>query len=818
MASKAAQGNPIQATFYSEQDKLLNSQTFAYPPYEDYSFAATTYDSFASIPTSTSSISMAPMSAYDTLGAFKYGTYPQALSESPSLIPPALTDLPSTMSSSSSASVPSAASSAIGSPNSSVAQAFTGQENWMDMSHGLGFVSGVLPSENFGNETFMSSGLDHENMYATTKIPGFVGKSEGISSAFKSNLVPFQSSNSVSITSSVTHNETLRGSHITMESPMNETDSQATTPRAEQYSSLATPPGNTSPILYNKGARQRSLGGIRPFKSPITPASALPSSSPVNSPETSFRRRSRTQSISSPSLSHFRGYPSTSLATTDIGHVHSPVQASTTHLHTPFFAQSSGNFVAPLESSYPNLIQSYPPPPTMDPGYQYGHEYSTFSSGPNAALNPASPTPSHSSVQSYHAPQSNLNNAVQPSFHSTFQQQFVQPLGRSPSISSSRSHHSPRSGSDFGDEGREKGRCPIPECGRVFRDLKAHMLTHQTERPEKCPITTCEYNQKGFARKYDKNRHTLTHYKGTMVCGFCPGSGSSAEKSFNRADVFKRHLTSVHGVEQTPPNSRRKSPNSAAGSTRKISSYCQDATGKCSTCSGTFSNAQDFYEHLDDCVLRVVQQEEPSEAINAQKMAEMANDKEVKETLERNMLTNTMDSTSFEGQEDEDEDDDDEEEESSDHGNDRSGRGSLRTSSKNHGNVLGPNKSGIVKRTTGPRKGLTHSKGGVPSVGKGRKKRKNYPPSWGVNPEKMKMKKRVVCVYDGQRRLWKDEMMLHNDFEVRMPLADGTSYVTDLDVKTLQRTEALHNATEEEKGPWNPESQQDLDIEQLMRV
>ncbi|KAK7714261.1 hypothetical protein SLS64_004361 [Diaporthe eres] len=72
-------------------------------------------------------------------------------------------------------------------------------------------------------------------------------------------------------------------------------------------------------------------------------------------------------------------------------------------------------------------------------------------------------------------------------------------------------------------------------------------------------------------RKYDKNRHALTHYKGTMVCPFCPGPGTAYEKSFNRADVFKRHLTAVHNVEQTPPNS-----------------------------------PQDFYEHLDDCVLNVI--------------------------------------------------------------------------------------------------------------------------------------------------------------------------------------------------------------------
>ena len=162
------------------------------------------------------------------------------------------------------------------------------------------------------------------------------------------------------------------------------------------------------------------------------------------------------------------------------------------------------------------------------------------------------------------------------------------------------------------------------------------MLTHQSERPEKCPIVTCEYHHKGFARKYDKNRHTLTHYKGTMVCGFCPGSGSAAEKSFNRADVFKRHLTSVHGVEQTPPNARKKSP--TAASAKQVLNSSADVAGRCSTCSAMFNNAQEFYEHLDDCVLRVVQQEEPSEAINEQHLAGVANDLAVRQTLERHML------------------------------------------------------------------------------------------------------------------------------------------------------------------------------------
>ena len=78
----------------------------------------------------------------------------------------------------------------------------------------------------------------------------------------------------------------------------------------------------------------------------------------------------------------------------------------------------------------------------------------------------------------------------------------------------------------------------------------------------------------------------------------------------------------------------------------------------------------------------------------------------------------------------------------------------------------------------------------------------------------MKIKKRVLCVYDGPRRLWKDDMMLDSEFEVRMRLGDSGAYVTDLDVNTLKRADALLNATEEEKGPWALEDA--ADIQQLM--
>ncbi|RMZ90780.1 hypothetical protein DV736_g1987, partial [Chaetothyriales sp. CBS 134916] len=404
----------------------------------------------------------------------------------------------------------------------------------------------------------------------------------------------------------------------------------------------------------------------------------------------------------------------------------------------------NGNFVADPSlingSIYPNttMATAVMPSETVMHGTLQQHDAPVYQH-PFSAMSPVnSPAPSPNLYQQtqFSPPVTYANYDRQLQFQS-----------RRPSVSGSfySSHASPASEFEDG----EKGRCPHPGCGRVFKDLKAHMLTHQAQRPEKCPILTCEYNQKGFARKYDKNRHTLTHYKGTMVCGFCPGSGSAAEKSFNRADVFKRHLTAVHGVEQTPPNSRKRS----ASSTKKLTSYCQDATGKCSTCSATFSNAQDFYEHLDDCVLRVVQREEPS----------------------------------------------------------------MIKSGKAPANVKAVISGGIQKLKAG-KKGMTWSKGGVALVGKGRKKRKHYPPSWGMSAEKMQMKKRVLCVYDGERRLWKDDMMLHNQFEVRMKLPDGKSYVTDLDVETIKRADAFHDASEAEKGPWMPDDMSpEVDLNELMQ-
>lgn len=276
-----------------------------------------------------------------------------------------------------------------------------------------------------------------------------------------------------------------------------------------------------------------------------------------------------------------------------------------------------------------------------------------------------------------------------------------------------------------------------------------------------------------------------------MVCSFCPDSGSAAEKSFNRADVFKRHLTAVHGVLQTPPNSRKKTPsNLGGGGTKKLVGYAPDATGKCSTCPHTFSNAQDFYEHLDDCVLRRIgDQEDPAEAINAKRLAEVENDRDVHNTLEAHGLPTTTDVGDGDDDPDEELRDDD-----------------LKTSyyvkptspTTNHTKGDPPND---VQRSTG----LASSGGGVSLS---RKRRRDYPSSWGFDKGQISIKKRLMAVFSGARRLTKDDVVLSAEKEVRVRLPDGASYLTDLDGQSLKRAEGSVGASTAEHDSDEPTAEQ----------
>jgi hypothetical protein len=110
----------------------------------------------------------------------------------------------------------------------------------------------------------------------------------------------------------------------------------------------------------------------------------------------------------------------------------------------------------------------------------------------------------------------------------------------------------------------------------------------------------------------------------------------------------------------------------------------------------------------------------------------------------------------------------------------------------------------------------THSKEGVPLDSNSRKKRKDYPSSWGSPSSTTKMKKRVLATFDGERRLWKDDMMLDTDDEIRTKSGTEKDYVTDLDVQTMRRADVLYDAIEKIKGPRISDDLTELDPKKRM--
>ncbi|KAK4444000.1 hypothetical protein QBC34DRAFT_196227 [Podospora aff. communis PSN243] len=78
---------------------------------------------------------------------------------------------------------------------------------------------------------------------------------------------------------------------------------------------------------------------------------------------------------------------------------------------------------------------------------------------------------------------------------------------------------------------------------------------HRAGHPEESTIVQLDYmclldsRPSNMHGRHGRNRHAAAQSGATKVCGLCSVADSSSEKVFNRADVFKRHLRSVHGVE-----------------------------------------------------------------------------------------------------------------------------------------------------------------------------------------------------------------------------------------------------------------------------
>lgn len=164
-------------------------------------------------------------------------------------------------------------------------------------------------------------------------------------------------------------------------------------------------------------------------------------------------------------------------------------------------------------------------------------------------------------------------------------------------------------------EDYDGGRYSVPECEPIFKDLKGHMPTPENTRLETCPVENCKYYIKGFARKYDRDRHILAHSMRKLVCAFCPGYDTESEACFFRVDSLKLHLVSIHDVGVAllgiPVRYPTGAPEPPLGDTRdhRFSGEARESfsmSGPCSICLIPFADPQAFYEHLDKCVREAV--------------------------------------------------------------------------------------------------------------------------------------------------------------------------------------------------------------------
>lgn len=244
---------------------------------------------------------------------------------------------PSLLSSASGPSVASASSSTIGSPYSVHAQTVPSQDNW-NSQHGLGFDPATIHHEVFASE-YVGAGIDPELSFAVNeKTHGsFVGEWADLSSFQKrSSSFPVSiSASSLSIPHQV--RVTASPEPLTIDSIL---DRASAASAVERGSPNLTRGGLSGPIR-RENSLALSSDGV--FKSPTTPASANP----------------RAKSPTAHTSIHAASYPPAASRvhnSQQLSPQSSPSSPPTPQQHghnfqTHFFAQSSGSFMPPLESS-----------------------------------------------------------------------------------------------------------------------------------------------------------------------------------------------------------------------------------------------------------------------------------------------------------------------------------------------------------------------------------------------------------------------------------------------------------------------------------
>jgi hypothetical protein len=265
-------------------------------------------------------------------------------------LPPAL------ISSGSAASIPSASSSTVGSPYSGPAHMIPSQDGYdhAAASYGLGVMPAIVNHETFSQDILGTAMEAELSLASHEKLPdSFVGECADLSSSqTPPTRVAPPNARSVQPLSSSSHAQCLPFTA----SPQSLSINTFFDPR------VPTAPSIASSSVLSTATHSPATDHTRAtpiFKSPTTPASAC----------------SRRSSVVSPV--NARGFPSAARSQTNYAsHAHmfphlsanfAPQQHHAGHFQSHFFAQSSGNFIPPLESSCSSLPPVFPMPYELCP-------------------------------------------------------------------------------------------------------------------------------------------------------------------------------------------------------------------------------------------------------------------------------------------------------------------------------------------------------------------------------------------------------------------------------------------------------------------
>lgn len=152
--------------------------------------------------------------------------------------------------------------------------------------------------------------------------------------------------------------------------------------------------------------------------------------------------------------------------------------------------------------------------------------------------------------------------------------------------------------------GTRRSVCIIPEENSdisykgIVIDFPTHLASLSTPVVERCPVKTCERHENGFLKIGEGKKHAFTHFKGSLVCGFCKPYKTTFFRAPDRVSLFLTHLIKNHGV-------RGHQHDHDIGGARLVRKKSTGPVADCSICSEPFT-AQVLYEHLPGCILRKV--------------------------------------------------------------------------------------------------------------------------------------------------------------------------------------------------------------------